>query len=245
MVRRKVFNMTNQIPSATARQCHNNEKPISHPHSGIVIGTTIDENLLRHAVAVCRAVRVPLNRIHFVFRCFYKTLKSLMEWLSELSIVWEPRCVILSHENRFVMFIAIVVVVVIGVLCLFFFLLPKHTVAKVHVPLHRLKNGWKHKVPCKLPNFEQINTSTEKWMARWHCRRSQWFRLMRFFCCMYTKYYDFDVVYTNASTRNSCAATVFFFLFRSYFFLRLLPMMVHCSMLNEWIWFIGLSSVRV
>lgn len=126
--------------------------------------------------------------------------------------------------------------------CFFF----QSIVAKVHVLLHRLKNGWKHKVPCKLPNFEQINTSTEKWMPRWHSRPFQWFRLMRFFWCMYTKYYVFDVVYTNASTRNSCDE--FFFL--SFFSLSLIfwdwyRFWCVAPIFNDWIWFIGLSSVRV
>lgn len=55
------------------------------------------QNLLRPVVALCCvfycAVHVSLNRIHFVFQCFYKTFKSLMEWLSELSIVSKsPYC---------------------------------------------------------------------------------------------------------------------------------------------------------
>lgn len=76
------------------------------------------------------------------------------------------------------------------------------------------KNGWKHKVPCKLPNFKQINTYRVRKM------NGTFLVLPMVFHIIYV-YYDFDVVFifllstndTQFINTTTAGSSSYFFIF--------------------------------
>lgn len=110
--------------------------------------------------------------LYMYAQCFFKNIwkfHKMVEWtFNRLKL--PPRCDSCHDENRFEIFIVMLDTVFLSLSlhlpsCWKAYSEWQRSKAKLQTIGRNdtvLKNGWTHKVPCKLPNFKQINTEDKR-----------------------------------------------------------------------------------